>query len=88
VSTKAKILAIVSLPAGLVGYLVAGTVITNAGLQGAVGGLLFVFVPLFIAGLCMIPFIAPLLDEMAKRDLAAAPPRDEPEDGSPPKSRR
>ena len=79
-STKAKVLAILALPAGLVGYLVAGTVITNAGLQGSVGGLLFVFVPLFIAGLCMIPFIAPILDEMAKRDLAAAPPRDDRDD--------
>ena len=76
-STKAKALAILALPAGLVGYLVAGIVITNAGLQGSVGGLLFVFVPLFVAGLCMIPFIAPILDEMAKRDLAAAPPRDD-----------
>lgn len=79
-STRAKLLAILSLPAGLAGYLVAGTVITNLGLAGDVGGLLVVFVPLFIAGLCMVPFIIPLVDEMAKRDLAAAPPRDGPDD--------
>jgi hypothetical protein len=81
VSTRAKLLAILSLPVGLIGYLVAGTVITNLGLQGGLGGLVFVFVPLFVAGLCMVPFIIPLVDEMAKRDLAAAPPRpDDPDD--------
>jgi hypothetical protein len=28
-------------------------------------------VPLFVAGLCMVPFLLPLFDRMAKRDLAA-----------------
>ena len=33
--------------------------------------LLLLFVPLFVAGLCMVPFFIPLFDAMAKRDLAA-----------------
>lgn len=33
--------------------------------------LVLAFVPLFFAGLCMVPFIAPLLDRQAKRDLEA-----------------
>jgi hypothetical protein len=32
---------------------------------------LLLFVPLFIGGLCMVPFLLPLFDRMAKRDLAA-----------------
>jgi hypothetical protein len=36
-----------------------------------VGYLILLFVPLFVAGLCMVPFLIPLFDSMAKRDLAA-----------------
>jgi hypothetical protein len=32
---------------------------------------LLMIVPLFVAGLCMVPFLLPLFDRMAKRDLAA-----------------
>jgi hypothetical protein len=32
---------------------------------------MLMIVPLFVAGLCMVPFLLPLLDRMAKRDLAA-----------------
>lgn len=76
-STRAKLLAACSLPAGLVGYLVAGNVIVALGLQAAAGGLLVLFIPLFVAGLCMLPLVVPLFDELAKRDLAARPPRDQ-----------
>ena len=82
-STKAKVLAVLSLPAGLVGYLVAGTVLERLGIADDLGGLLLVFVPLFVAGLCMVPLIIPLVDEMAKRDLAAAPRRDDPDEPKP-----
>jgi hypothetical protein len=83
-STRAKLLAVLSLPAGLAGYLIAGEVLTRLGIAGGAGGLLLVFVPLFVAGLCMMPLVIPLFDEMAKRDLAAAPPRDDDEDRTPP----
>ena len=33
--------------------------------------LLFIFVPLLVAGLCMVPFLIPFVDRMAKRDLEA-----------------
>jgi hypothetical protein len=32
---------------------------------------LLMIVPLFVAGLCMVPFLLPLFDRMAKRDLDA-----------------
>ena len=32
---------------------------------------LLLILPLFIAALCMVPFVLPLFDQMAKRDLAA-----------------
>ena len=81
-SRRAKLLAVLSLPAGAIGYAIAGAVLTSLGLAAGAGSLLLILIPLFVAGLCMIPFVAPLFDEMAKRDLAAAPRRDEPEDPS------
>jgi hypothetical protein len=62
------ILLALSLPAGLAGYLV------GVGVVGSVAPgnqLLALFVPLFIAGLCMMPFLVPWLDRRAKADLAA-----------------
>ena len=63
------ILLVLSLPAGLVGWLV-GSAVVNAILPGNVG-VLALFVPLLVAGLCMMPFLIPYLDRKAKADLAA-----------------
>lgn len=64
------ILAVLSLPVGIGAYLVTGFVIgaVAPGLAPTIVGL---FVPLFVAGLCMIPFVAPWFDRKAKADLAA-----------------
>ena len=32
---------------------------------------LILVAPLFVAGLCVVPFVIPFFDRMAKRDLAA-----------------
>ena len=63
------ILAMLSLPAGLAAYLVTGLILTNVApsLALTVVGL---FVPLFVAGIVMIPFVAPWFDRRAKADLA------------------
>ena len=65
------ILAVLSLPAAVIGYTVAVAVLSAVGLPKGIEELVLLFVPLFVAGLCMVPFIAPLVDRMAKRDLAA-----------------
>ena len=65
------ILAILSLPAGAVGYVVSSALLSSLSLPPGLGDLLLIFVPLLIAGLCMVPFIAPALDRQAKRDLEA-----------------
>ena len=57
-----------SLPAGLAGYLL-GVRLVGAIAPGI--DLLELFVPLFVAGLCMMPFLVPWLDRRAKADLAA-----------------
>ena len=65
------LLAILSLPAGTIGYGVAVAVLSALPVPDGLAGLLLIFVPLLVAGLCMIPFLAPLIDRMAKRDLEA-----------------
>ena len=62
------ILLALSLPAGLAGYLL-GVRLVDAVAPG--NQLVGLFVPLFIAGLCMMPFLIPWLDRRAKADLAA-----------------
>jgi type III secretory pathway component EscR len=65
------ILLVLALPAGAVGYLVSGGILAGLGLQQVAGGLLVMFLPLLVGGLCMVPFVIPFFDRMAKRDLAA-----------------
>jgi len=70
--SRPTLLAILSFPAAVIGYAVTAAVLTsvlpsNEGL----GGLLLIFLPLFVAALCMVPFLIPYLDRMAKRDLEA-----------------
>jgi hypothetical protein len=62
------ILLVLALPVGLAGYF-AGAAVVDAVMSGG-GGILSIFVPLLVAGLCMIPFLAPWLDRRAKADLA------------------
>ena len=70
--SRPTLLAILSLPAAVIGYAVTAAVLTSALSQrGGAADLLLIFVPLFIAGLCMVPFLIPYLDRMAKRDLEA-----------------
>src|SRR3954453_10561909 len=70
-----------SLPAGLPGDLLGG-VLVAAVAPGST--LVELFVPLFIAGLCMMPFLVPWLDRRGKAGLAAIPAlRDDTPDGSP-----
>jgi hypothetical protein len=70
--SRPTFLAILSLPAAAIGYAVTTAILASALPRG--GGpadLLLIFVPLFVAGLCMIPFLIPFVDRMAKRDLEA-----------------
>jgi UPF0716 family protein affecting phage T7 exclusion len=79
-------LAILSLPAGLAGYLATAAVL-SAIAPGLATSVLGLFVSLFIAGLCMIPFVAPWFDAKAKEDLArirAMREKDDAERGSSP----
>jgi hypothetical protein len=64
-------LLVLSLPAGVAGYLIGGWLVSAIPLPSGLVGIAQLFIPLFIAGLCMVPFVAPAFDRMAKRDLAA-----------------
>ena len=70
-STRTKIAAVLSLPAGVVGYLVTGAILSGLSLPEGLSGALVLFLPLLVAGLCMAPFLVPFFDQMARRDLAA-----------------
>ena len=70
--SRPTFLAILSLPAAAIGYAVTAAILTSA-LPPSEGlaDLLLIFVPLLVAGLCMVPFLIPFVDRMAKRDLEA-----------------
>lgn len=63
------VLAVLSLPAGLAGYFAAAAVL-EALAPGIATSPVGMFVSLFVAGICMIPFVVPWFDARAKRDLA------------------
>jgi hypothetical protein len=69
--SKTTAFAILALPAGAIGYAVTTAILSGFALPEGVRGVALMIVPLFVAGLCMVPFLLPLLDRMAKRDLAA-----------------
>lgn len=79
-------LAILSVPVGLAGYFAAAAVL-EALVPDLATSAVGMFVALFVAGLCMIPFIAPWFDARAKADLArirAMREDDQARHGSPP----
>jgi hypothetical protein len=69
--SKQALLAILSLPAAAIGYAVTAAILTSALPREGLASLLLIFVPLLVAGLCMVPFLIPFVDRMAKRDLEA-----------------
>jgi hypothetical protein len=69
--SRPTILAILSLPAAAIGYAVGVAILSALPLPEGLADLLLIFVPLLIAGLCMVPFLVPFVDRMAKRDLEA-----------------
>ena len=71
VKSRPVILAILSLPAAAIGYGAAVAVLSALPLPEGLAALLLIFVPLLVAGLSMLPFLVPLVDRMAKRDLEA-----------------
>lgn len=77
------VLAVASLPAGLAGYF-AGAWLLRALAPGLADGILMLFVPLLVAGLCMVPFLVPFIDRRAKADLEAIRARREAEEASRP----
>ena len=64
------ILLLLSFPAGILGYALAVRVMQSLPLGDDTRGFLVLFVPLFVAGLVMLPFLIPFFDRKAKQDLA------------------
>jgi hypothetical protein len=64
-------LLILSFPAGIVGYTLATDVLEGMTLPPDARSFVILFVPLFVAGLVMVPFLIPFIDRRAKADLAA-----------------
>jgi len=67
------LLLVVAIPVALGAYLLTGQVIAGLALPAGLHELLVIFLPLLIAGLCAVPFIAPFVDLKAKQALAARP---------------
>jgi hypothetical protein len=64
------ILLVLSFPAGALGYALGVRVMSAIPLPEDTKSFLVLFVPLFIAGLVMMPFLVPFFDRMAKKALA------------------
>jgi hypothetical protein len=66
-----NVLAVLSFPAGAIAYGLTVQVLEWLDLSGDGRQILTLFVPLFVAGLVMMPFLIPFIDRKAKADLAA-----------------
>ena len=64
------ILLILSFPAGAIAYVAAARIIGDLPLSEGLRGFFVLFLPLFFAGLVMLPFLIPFFDRKAKADLA------------------
>lgn len=67
--SRPTILAVLSLPVGAIAYTVGAAVVTALDLPG--GAFVVLLLPLFLAGLVMLPFLIPFFDRKATQDLAA-----------------
>ena len=63
------ILLVLALPVGVLGYALGARLVAVLLPEQSLG-LLGLFVPLLIAGLCMLPLLIPFFDRKAKQDLA------------------
>jgi hypothetical protein len=67
--SRPTILAALSLPVGAIAYTVGAAIISALDPPG--GAFLVLLLPLFLAGLVMMPLLIPFFDRKAKQDLAA-----------------
>jgi hypothetical protein len=65
------LLLVLSFPAGALAYALTVQGLEALQLSGDGREILLLFVPLFVAGLVMMPFLIPYLDRKAKADLAS-----------------
>ena len=65
------LLLVLSFPAGAIAYALTVQGLEALGLSGDGREILMLFVPLFVAGLVMMPFLIPFIDRKAKADLAS-----------------
>jgi hypothetical protein len=63
-------LLVLSLPVGAVG-IAATLYVLSAVAPDLEHGVVGLFLPLLVGGLCMLPFLVPFFDRKAKQDLAA-----------------
>jgi hypothetical protein len=70
------VLLVLAVPAALLGYNVAVMILSGLPLPAGIRNLAILFLPLFVGGLCALPFIAPFFDYKAKEALANRPPAD------------
>ena len=64
------LLLVLSFPAGAVAYALTVQGLEALQLSGDGREILMLFIPLFVAGLVMMPFLIPYIDRKAKADLA------------------
>ena len=60
------IMLILSAPTGILGHAAGAWLVASLSVPADINGILILFVPLFLAGLCMLPFLIPFFDHKAK----------------------
>jgi hypothetical protein len=66
-----EVMLVLSVPAGIVGFVVGSRIVAALSMPADISGIVELLGPLLLGGLFMLPFVVPFFDRMAKRDLAA-----------------
>jgi hypothetical protein len=70
---KRHVLLVIAVPVAVLAYGATAGLLGMLDLPDGLRGLVLLFVPLLVGGLCAIPFIAPTFDHLAKQALADRP---------------
>jgi hypothetical protein len=79
---RTLVLLVLAAPVAVGVYVLTTQLLTGMDLPDGMRAIIVLFVPLFVAGVCAVPFLAPTFDHFATKALAERPVDEPPPDGS------